>query len=56
VKEELSFYDARMWKLLKSFKVADKNEKIEVSEFCWDKTNQLLFVADSSGSIRVFNG
>jgi WD40 repeat protein len=28
VKEELNFYDWRMWKLLKSFKVADKTEKI----------------------------
>jgi hypothetical protein len=51
VKEELSFYDFRMWKIVKQLKF-----KNEVNDFQWDKSGHALLVADSSGSISIFNG
>ncbi len=45
VKEELNFYDFRMWKVLKQVKF-----KNEVNDFSWDKSSGMgFFVADSSG-------
>lgn len=51
VKEELSFYDFRMWKLMKQIKFKD-----EVNEFQWDKTGHSLFVTESSGNVSLYNG
>lgn len=51
VKDELSFYDYRMWKVTKQLKF-----KNEVNDFKWDKTGHALLVAESTGSISVFNG
>lgn len=53
VKEELAFYDMRMWKVLRHVQFNN-----EVNDLTWDKTpdGNLLFVADSSGSISVMNG
>jgi WD40 repeat protein len=51
-KEELVFYDLRMFKQLKTFKF-----KVEVNDFCWDRqTGQVLLTADQSGKITLFNG
>lgn len=53
IKEELCFFDFRMWKMLKQIKF-----KNEVNDFTWDRSSngQALFVADSSGAITVYNG
>lgn len=42
VKEELSFYDVRMWKLFKQIKY-----KVDINSFTWDRhLGKLLFVGD----------
>ena len=51
MKEEISFYDYRMWKPLKQIKF-----KNEVADFIWDKSGHLLFVIDNQGAVNVFNG
>jgi THO complex subunit 3 len=51
IKDELSFFDFRMWKMIKQMKF-----KNEVNDFTWDKTGNGFFVADNSGSITLFNG
>lgn len=52
VKEELSFYDVRMWKLYKQIKY-----KVNVNSFTWDRgLGRLLFVGDQNGSVSIFNG
>jgi WD40 repeat protein len=51
VNEEISFYETRMWKMVKQIKY-----KSEVSCFTWDKDGTGFFVADSSGSVSVFHG
>jgi THO complex subunit 3 len=52
VKDELSFYDVRMLKLVKQFKY-----KVDINGFQWDKgEGKLLFVTDQNGSVSIFNG
>ena len=51
MKEELSFYDFRMWKLMKQIKF-----KSEVIGFSWGRTGHGLFVTDSSENVSLFNG
>jgi len=49
--EEISFYETRMWKMVKQIKY-----KTEVSHFAWDNTGNGFLVADANGNISVFNG
>ncbi len=51
IKEELNFYDTRMWKVVKQIKF-----KNEMNDFQWDKSGHALLVAESSGSISIYNG
>lgn len=52
VKDELYFYDAKMWRQCKHIKY-----KFDINGFTWDKgEGRLLFVTDQTGTVSIFNG
>lgn len=49
--DEISFYDTKMWKVHKQIKFPK-----EVNSIMWNNDDSVLYVADSSGRINLFDG
>jgi len=49
--EEICFYDTKMWKVHKQF-----TNKSEVNAIMWNFDDSILFIADSSGKINLYDG
>lgn len=52
VREELTFYDSRFLKPIKTIK-----QKSDINAFSWDKGDgSLFFITDQNGTITVYDG
>jgi WD40 repeat protein len=49
--DEICFYDTKMWKIHKQIKFPK-----EVNSIMWNQDDSVLFVADSSGRISLYDG
>lgn len=49
--DEICFYDTKMWKIHKQIKFPEK-----VNSIMWNQDDSVLFVADSSGRISLYDG
>lgn len=53
-KEQVSFYDTRNWKVIQTVGFQDK--KCELNQIEWDKTGNMLFIPNTTGSVYVLDG
>lgn len=49
--EEICFYDTRNWKIHKQIKFPK-----EVNSIMWNQDDSVLFIADSTGKINLYDG
>lgn len=53
-KEQVTFYDSRTWKVVQNLGFQEK--KCELNQIEWDKTGDMLFIPNTTGTVYVLDG